>query len=388
MPDAIAFGRTYYARMGPLSDELLARIVALAADAIICINAQQSITFFNDGAARIFGYGHDEIMGRPLDILIPPRFKHGHSAHIADFGHSPVAARQMGERSLISGVRKNGEEFPAEAAIAKMIGPNGPIYSVVLRDVTEQRHAAALNEQLLADTKAAVLARDEVLGLVSHDLRNPVNAVKMLATAILRAGNADLVVPAEVLDHVTVMLQAANQMDALIQDLLDVTRLDSGSLRLDLQYAPLSDIVNAAVDTLLPLANERAISVQIEVDAQLPELFVDVDRVVQVFSNLIGNAIKYAATGSTVRVLGTHVDRFLSVQVIDRGSGIPPEELPLVFDRFWQSKRTKRSGAGLGLAIARGIVQAHGGDIHLRSAVGDGTTVEFTLPIAVEPRSE
>ena len=366
--------------MGPLSDELLARIVALAADAIICINARQAITFFNDGASRIFGYEHDEIMGQPLSVLIPDRFQHSHSRNIDAFGASPVAARQMGDRSLISGLRKNGEEFPAEAAIAKMIGPNGPIFSVVLRDVTEQRRVAAHNEQLLAKTEAAVRARDEVLALVSHDLRNPVNAVKMLAGAIVRTHHNDNSVPVAVFEHATVMLQAANQMDALIQDLLDVTRLESGRISLGLQSVSLTEIVEEVLDTLRPIADEHTIALEIDFNETLPQLNVDPDRIQQLFSNLIGNAIKFSKPNTTVRIAAFQLDHQVTVQVIDSGVGISADELPFAFDRFWQSKRTNRSGAGLGLAIARGIVQAHGGDIRIESKIASGTTVEFTLP--------
>lgn len=367
--------------MGPLSDELLARIVALAADAIICINARQIITFFNDGASRIFGYDHDEIMGQPLSRLIPSRFRDAHGHKIHSFGESPVAARQMGDRSLISGLRKNGEEFPAEAAIAKMIGPNGPIFSVVLRDVTEQRRVSAHNEQLLAKTEAAVRARDEVLALVSHDLRNPVNAVKMLAGAIVRTHHDDNSVPVAVFEHATVMLQAANQMDALIQDLLDVTRLESGRINLGLQHVSLAEIAEEVVDTLRPMADEIHVVLEIDIHKSLPQLNVDPDRIQQLFSNLVGNAIKFSKPNGVVRITAFLLDHHVTVQVVDAGIGISADDLPFAFDRFWQSKRTNRSGAGLGLAIARGIVQAHGGDIRIESKFGSGTTVEFTLPI-------
>ena len=163
--------------MLPLSDSLVAAILSLAADAIICVDGELRITFFNEGAVRIFGYDADEMLGQPLTTLLPVRFRSGHDHHMASFGKSPVASRKMGDRSLISGVRKNGEEFPAEAAIAHMTSAQGPVYSVVLRDVTEQRRAQEMNDRLLAEMERAVKQRDEMIGLVSHDLRNPVYAV-------------------------------------------------------------------------------------------------------------------------------------------------------------------------------------------------------------------
>ena len=383
IPDASLWQAVHIGWMGPLSDELLARVVAVAADAIICVNAQQTITFFNDGASRIFGYSIDEIMGRPLDVLIPATLRRAHTAHINTFGHSAVTARQMGDRSPIRGVRKNGQEFPAEAAIAKMIGPEGPIYSVVLRDVTHQHHAEALNRKLLADTGAAVKARDEVLGLVSHDLRNPVNAVKMLAAAILRTTpeHAGEVVAPAVLQHAAVMLQAANQMDALIQDLLDVTRLESGRLQLSRTEVALPQVLHITMNTMLPLAQEQNVRVLDLLPTNLAMVEGDPDRLVQLLSNLVSNAIKFSPRDGEVRITASFGADFVTVSIADDGVGIAASELPLVFDRFWQSKRTNRSGAGLGLAIARGIVRAHGGDIFIASVINAGTTVSFTLPL-------
>jgi len=364
-----------------LSDELLARIVALAADAIICVDTQQRITFFNNGASRIFGYTEADVLGEPLSLLIPERFHHAHASHVSAFGQSAVSSRQMGDRSLIAGRRRNGEEFPAEAAIAHLMSADGPLFSVVLRDVTAKRRIDDLNQQLLADTTAAVRARDELLGVVSHDLRNPVNAVKMLANAIVRrtADPDNATFHPEVLAHASVMLEAAEQMDALIQDLLDVTRLESGQLQLNVGLVALHDVVAAATSILAPLATKRGVTVVNAVSATLPKVEGDADRLVQVMSNLVSNAIKFSPPQSEVSI-SAFVDAMrIVLEITDHGDGIAMEDLPFVFDRFWQSRRTNRSGAGLGLAIALGIVRAHGGEINIQSELGKGTTVRFTL---------
>ncbi len=376
--------------MAALSDALLAETVSLAADAIICVDGKYQITFFNDGAQRIFGWTAEEVLGRPLDMLLPQRFQRIHNKHIDEFGKTPVAARKMGERSVIVGVRKSGEEFPAEAAIAKASHEDGPVYSVVLRDVTAQRRAEELTTRLLAESALALKARDEVLGLVSHDLRNPVNAVKMLAGAILRVGSGEdpSALPPVVREHAEVMLQAARQMDALIQDLLDVTRLEAGKMRLILQPIDVSEAVRTVLETLTPESKERGITLRMETAPTLPKTFADRDRIVQVMSNLVGNAMKYSPNGGSVRVtIGVERD-IVMVSVIDNGMGIVADELPYVFDRFWQSKRTNRSGAGLGLAISRGIVNAHGGEMSISSAHGKGTLVRFSLPIALATDGE
>ena len=366
--------------MLPLSDTLVAAILSIAADAIICVDGEQRITFFNEGASRIFGYDPDEMLGQPLAMLLPIRFRGTHSAHIEAFGRSRTAARRMGERSLISGVRKNGEEFPAEAAIAHMPSESGPVFSVVLRDVTEQRRAQQTNERLLVEMEKAVKQRDEMLGLVSHDLRNPVNAVKMLAAAILRLPEDGRTLRPEVAEHATIMLQAATQMDALIQDLLDSTRLEAGRLRLAPRWIPATELVSSVVDTLAPMAASKSISLEAHVAPTLPEVYADPDRMVQVLSNLIGNALKFTPNGGSVTVSGALDGKMVMIEIRDTGPGIATEDLPFVFDRFWQSKRTNRSGAGLGLAIARGVVLGHGGRIWIESPAGAGATVRFTLP--------
>jgi len=367
--------------MLPLPDSLVAAILSLSADAIICVDGDRRITFFNEGAARIFGYGVDEMLGQPLAMLLPERFRSVHDGHLDAFGKSKVSARKMGERSIISGVRRNGEEFPAEAAIAHMASDRGVIFSVVLRDVTEERSAQELNERLLVEMATAVKQRDEMLGLVSHDLRNPANAVKMLAGAILRAGGPDGAgIPSEVAEHAAVMLQAATQMDTLIQDLLDSTRLEAGRLSVSPQWTSAGDLVADAIETLMPLAMAKSIVLSRTLAPQLPDVYADPGRITQVLSNLIGNALKFTADGGTVTIACAPEGEFVVFSVRDNGVGIPAADLPFVFDRYWQAKRMNRSGAGLGLAIARGIVLGHGGRIWIESAPGVETVVNFTLP--------
>lgn len=376
--------RTFGGVTHPLTDSVLRQTVTIAADAIICIDASQQITFFNDGAVQIFGYTPEEVIGQPLEMLLPGRFREAHNGHVTAFGQGKVAARKMGERREIAGVRKDGTEFPAEAAIAHVQTADGSTFSVVLRDITERRRIEAVNAQLVRDLRSAVAARDDMLAVVSHDLRNPVNAVKMLSAAILRAGDG-AALPAEVRDHAATMGVAAKQMDALIQDLLDVTHIESGRLQLSSQSVPLPALVQYAMETLAPIAKEEGVALSTEVGDDLPPVDVDADRVVQVLSNLVGNAVKYTPRGGAVTLSAVREYDDVRVSVADTGVGISADELPRVFDRFWQSRRTNRSGAGLGLTIARGIVRGHGGRIWLESTVGEGTRVHFTLPLASAP---
>jgi PAS domain S-box-containing protein len=366
----------------PISDAVLAQIVHIASDAIICVDAQQIIRFVNDGAVQMFGYTEAEITGQPLSLLMPERFHSAHHHHIERFGAGESHARRMAERSPIFGTRRDGSEFAAEAAIAKVTTERGMLYAVVMRDVSERRRNEALVKRALSNAETAVRDRDDMLGLVSHDLRNPVNAVKMLAAAVLRIPSAaDAThLPAVASEHATVMLQAATQMDTLIQDLLDVTRLERGQLRLSRRPESIAPLLATTADLLAPLAAARGVTLETEIEAGLPQVLIDPDRIAQVLSNLVGNAIKFTQEGGDVRLLAARDLEGVRVTVRDTGVGIAADDLAFVFDRFWQSKRTDRSGAGLGLAIAHAIVRAHSGTLWLESEMGKGTVAQFTLP--------
>ncbi len=367
-------------------DRVLARILHIASDAIICVDERQVICFFNDGATRMFGHAPAEVVGQSLSMLLPNRFHVAHSGHIRAFGHSDSEARKMSERSPIFGLRKNGEEFSAEAAIARVVTDEGTLFAVVMRDVSEQRRTEALVQRALADAENAVRDRDDLLGLVSHDLRNPVNAVKMLASALMRIPSdaSATRMPPMASEHASVMLQAATQMDTLIQDLLDVTRLERGQLRISKRPEAIGALMATTADLLAPLAAARGVTLETELEAGLPMVDIDPDRIAQVLSNLVGNAVKFTPEGGQVRMRALRHPTGILVIVQDTGDGIAAEDLPFVFDRFWQSKRTDRSGAGLGLAIAHGIVRAHGGTLSLESEIGRGTSALLTLPAATD----
>lgn len=358
-----------------LTQFLLADIIAISADAIICIDAEQRITLFNEGAERIFGWTSDEAIGQPLEILIPERARESHRGHVEKFGESEERARRMGHRQEISGVRKNGEEFPAEAAIAKVKMGDSVVYSVVLRDITEQ---VELHKRL----QRAVFARDETVGVVAHDLRNPVSAVKMLSQAVLNRAEA---LQADDVEQLTLIREAALQMDRLIQDLLDITRVESGRLTIDAQPVAASTLLEGALRTLRPLVEDAGLKLVLDVPSSLPLVHADPERIGQVLSNLVGNAIKSGSDGGQITVSASAAGSEVTVSVSDRGRGIAPEHLPHIFDRFWQASQAIRTrGAGLGLPIAQGIVRAHGGQIRAESAPGKGTTVSFTLPVAAQ----
>ncbi|HST07972.1 MAG TPA: ATP-binding protein, partial [Gemmatimonadaceae bacterium] len=239
--------------------------------------------------------------------------------------------------------------------------------------------ALALDNARLHDTvRASLRARDTMVGVVSHDLRNPVAAVKMLSRTLLQ-DSAD---EKQTRESIELISQAAEQMDALIRDLMDVNRLDSGKLAIEAAPIDPSLLLTEALQTLRPLVSEKVIELDVQIESGLPKVMADRDRIQQTLSNLVGNAIKFSPSGTKIVVIARREGSSVEISVLDRGKGIPPDQLPRVFDRHWQASRTDRQGAGLGLAIAKGIIETHGGRIWIESKPGEGTTASFTLPLA------
>ena len=366
-----------HAAMGQvLPPDLYSSFLAISADAVIAVDDEQRIIFFNEGAERIFGWPASEVGGQYLAMLLPERYRGNHRGHVQGFGAAHGRARLMGERQEISGLRKSGEEFPAEASIQRMMIGGKNIYAAVLRDVSARYRAEEALHQ-------AIRARDDMMGIVSHDLRNPASAVKMLARSILAEARERHDIPSDVVERVEVVQQAAAQIDALIQDLLDMTRLEAGRLTVALRAVAPVPLVEAALYAMRALAESTGVALAATYDDELPTVYADPERVTQLLSNLVGNALKFTPAGGQVEVRAQPYGEGVLVSVVDNGEGIPADELPHVFDRFFQASSTRmgrRHGAGLGLPIARGIVEAHGGTIWIESAPGRGTTVRFTLP--------
>ena len=364
----------------PLADALLANMVAISADAIIATDDSQRIVFFNSGAEKTFGYTAGEAIGISLSELLPHRFRAAHAVHVETFGETGEQARRMGHRQPISGLRKNGEEFPAEASIARVEMDGRRVFTVVLRDMTDR---LVIEQQL----RSALESRDQIAGIVSHDLRNPVQAIRMLAGAILARGPGDEVSP-HVAEQIMTIRGAAQQMDALIKDLADVASIEAGRLRVHSTPCDPQDLASTSVELLLPLADARQQRIEVDVVDDLPMVIADSDRIAQLFSNVIGNAIRFSPPGSVIQI-GARVQdatsdplssRYVVFFVSDSGVGIEDDHLPHVFNRYYQSAHRVHSGSGLGLAIAKGIIEAHAGWIKITSKIGAGTCVEFAIP--------
>lgn len=365
-----------------LSEFRFSGIVDIAADAIVSVDEDQVITLFNQGAERMFGYTAAEVIGKPLDVLIPHDVRELHRHHLREFTKSPIRARRMGERSEVRGLRKSGEEFPAEASISKLDVEGRRVYTAVMRDVSERRSAEQERARLYAEAQQAIRARDDVLSIVSHDLRNPLSVIGMCASAI-----EDFMPTPDprISDLVATIQSSADWMNRLIEDLLDVTRVEAGRLQLHRRPEDLLRVIAEAVTMLQPAVAGKSISLREEIPEYLPRADVDAPRMIQVLQNLVSNAVKFTSPGGEIAIQATAKDGEARIAVSDTGIGIPPDDLPRLFDRFWQATGSRRGGAGLGLAIAKGIIEAHGGRIWVESEVGRGSTFTFALPVLEAP---
>jgi PAS domain S-box-containing protein len=249
--------------------------------------------------------------------------------------------------------------------------------NVVIADVTAQKRAEAESNRLYAEARSALKGRDRVLAVVSHDLRNPLAAIHMASMLLLEDSSEE-----KKQAQLGVIQRASAQMQRLVEDLLEVVRIEGGGLRVDAKPCRLADLVEAASEFLRPLTDSHSVVLQIECAADF-HVRADRERILQVFTNLISNAADHTPEGGRIVIRSERIrDAEVKVSVEDTGRGILPEYLPHVFDSFWQAKRTGRAGAGLGLSIAKGIVEAHGGRIWVESERGRGSTFHFSLPLA------
>jgi signal transduction histidine kinase len=222
----------------------------------------------------------------------------------------------------------------------------------------------------------ASLAREEMLAIVAHDLRNPLNLL-MMTTQIF----AETQPSVETRDQlIGAMKRAARRMNRLIEDLLEVVRQESGHMKLDVEDASVASLIEQTAEMFQATAVAKGVSLSAEACPSELTVRADAERIMQVLSNLVGNALKFVPRGGAVVLRCQNLGTEAMFTIADSGPGIAPEDLGRLFEKFWQRRRTDKRGVGLGLSIARGIVEAHGGRIWAESTVGVGSTFYFTLP--------
>ena len=382
--------------LSEITSRRLAAIVASSDDAIIGKDLNSIITSWNFGAERIFGYTADEMIGTSIMRLIPPD-RQAEELEI-------LARIRRGERfDHFETIRlaKDGRQLSVSITVSPIKDSAGNVVgaSKVARDITERKNAEAALKKAMEEAEAANRERlhlldserearsraerasrmkDEFLATLSHELRTPLNAVLGWAH-ILRIGKLR---GDELKQGLDTIERNARVQAQIIEDLLDMSRIISGKVRLDVEQIDLPAVLNESIDTVRATAEAKGIRLQAVVNPLAGPISGDADRLQQVFWNLLNNALKFTPSGGQVQVLLERVNSQIEVSVIDTGEGIAPEFLPYVFDRFQQgdaSTTRRHGGLGLGLAIVKQLVELHGGSVRVKSS-GIGKTFTINLP--------
>ncbi|WP_225861290.1 PAS domain S-box protein [Ideonella benzenivorans] len=367
-------------------DREFAELVDSASDAIISIDHQQRICLFNRAAEAMFQVPAEEAIGQPLDRFLPGEWRSRHAALVRQFVDGGATARRMGSGRVVHGCRADGTVFPIEASISRVGQGESLRLTVVARDVSqaraaEQDHLARIAAETANEAKTAFLSR------MSHELRTPLNAV-LGFTQLLLSGREDPLSGGQ-RRQVALVQQAGWHLLALINDVLDLSRIEGGQLRVEATEVDPGRCLQEALAMAAPQAQARHITLKSPPpDTTLPIVHADPLRLRQVLLNLLSNAIKYNHPGGCVEVeawADAPGDR-LCLRVTDTGMGMSPEQLAHLYEPFNRLGRefSHEEGTGIGLVLSRELMRLMGGQLRLRSHMGEGTQVDLCLPTVTE----
>ena len=318
-------------------------------------------------------------IGKMISIESAAEFREKYSAVIEGFEELTDMQTYLATPLVHAGETVGSVALHFKEAAA--VGASDRTFTLLLAQAAATAlHRARTYDAELEKRKHAELmaqAREDVLGVVAHDLRNPLNLIQMTAELIIEE-NLPLPRQREMLD---IALRAAKQMNRLIDDLLDSVRMQAGRLSLDIEEVSVGTIMRQAEETFRPLAARRHVNFEATIQDGAT-VRADPARVSQIVGNLVGNAIKFTPEKGSVKLRATPVDHSVVFEVVDDGPGIPADNMSHLFDNFWQARKSDRRGVGLGLAIVKGLVEAHGGKIWVESTVDHGSTFSFSLPTA------
>jgi PAS domain S-box-containing protein len=373
-------------------------LLEAAPDAIMQVDAEGRIILLNRVAEDMFGYSRDELLGQPVEALIPTELHARHAEHRAHYRQSPMT-RTMGSGLVLEGIRKNGSRFPVEISLSPSESVEGFRVTAIIRDTTERRTAEErlrkVREeytQQLADANAelemtnrelerANRLKSEFLASMSHELRTPLHTI--IGFSELLAEELEGPLNEKQQRFVQHIHTDSLHLLELINDVLDISKIEADRLELRPEAFDLTALVAESLASVRSLADAKSQKLETALDVSTA-LEADRLRIKQVLVNLLSNAIKFTPEGGHIRLEARVQESFVVVSVSDTGVGIPPEEHESIFDKFHQVGATTkgvREGTGLGLAITKRLVEQHGGSIWVQSKPHQGSTFLFTLPI-------
>ena len=354
------------------AEEKFRGLLESAPDAMVIVNAQGLIVLVNAQTEKLFGYSRDVLVGARVETLIPKGYR---DAEVTLRGAAPQV-RVIGAGPQLCGMHQDGTAFPVEVSLSPLQTEDGVLVSMAIRDITERK----LIEEKLAEAsrlKSAFLAN------MSHELRTPLNAI-IGFTELMHKGKAGPMAP-EHHEYLGDILTSAKHLLQLINDVLDLAKVESGNLEFEPEPVELPRLVGEVCDVLRGLASRKRLAIQIEIDDQISSVLIDAARIKQVLYNFLSNAIKFTKEGGTITVrIGSAIDPAdFRIDVEDTGVGISAEDVPKLFVEFQQldTGAAKRfQGTGLGLALTKRLVEGHRGRVEVKSTLGVGSTFSAILP--------
>jgi protein-histidine pros-kinase len=351
-----------------------------APDAVVIVDHQGEIALINSQTERLFGYSREELLGRSVEILVPVRFQDFHLRHREKYFGEP-RVREMGAGLDLLGRRKNGEEFPVEISLSPLETGEGLLVSASIRDVTERKRAQKILHEKNLELESASRAKDRFLASMSHELRTPLNAIIGFTGTLLMRLPGPL--NAEQERQLRTVKASARHLLSLINDLLDLAKIESGELTVERESVAVRPVVDEVLATLRPLAEAKGLILENGLSAEDALVSSNRRSLSQILINLASNAIKFTDKGSVRIEMGPGREaNFVEIRVVDTGIGIRPEDQTRLFRAFSQvhGGGDSRAGTGLGLHLSSKLAELLGGTLGFESAVGEGSTFVLTLP--------